>query len=146
MDCNTDNFTELKQFSDTTADQVLKENISQIMTLYNNAKFYFQSAELNGALVSYSCAAVLLDTVRRTLLQLQPQSKSSPPSASQSPPPPPQGNDEALTECEKMLNCCLNAVEELQKRVRTSKSSGGNKDDEEVKNWEKICIKNQPLT
>jgi len=92
-------------------------------TLYKNAKFYYSTNEYQGALVSYSCAAVLLNSASRQL-----SSNNL--------------NPDVKTELDNILNCCLSAVEVLlEKTKKTSKSS----DDEETKDWEKICVKIQPL-
>jgi len=158
--CDNDTFTNLEAYAANilNADPVLSTNILQAKTLYENAKFYYQAAELQGSLVSYSCAAILLDSIRRSIehniqlnggpppgnQQLAASSDSSPPLAAAS---SNGSNGDIYQECVNILSCCLNAVEELQQKVRSSGgSSGGNKDDEEVKDWDKICVKNQPLT
>ena len=41
-------------------------DIKDAQTLYENAKFYYSTNELNGALVSYSCCAVLLNSLVTT--------------------------------------------------------------------------------
>jgi AAA+ superfamily predicted ATPase len=192
--CDNDTFTNLEAYAAniSNADPVLSTNILQAKTLYENAKFYYQAAELQGSLVSYSCAAILLDSIRRSIehnIQLDGgpspgsgnqspgaassislnslgattvasnsqqsslQSQPSSPVAASSPPllssaaSSNGSNGDIHQECVNILSCCLNAVEELQQKVRSSGgSSGGNKDDEEVKDWDKICVKNQPLT
>jgi len=176
--CNTSEYTHLESFTkDSTTNKVLKEDIGQAIQLYNNAKFYLQAAELQGALVSYSCAAILLDSIRRNLENLS-ESKSTPPPlergvSSVTPENSPRQSDTqdtqesgitdqdsvdttylstdeinnpALKECEKMLNCSLNAVEELQNKVKSLGGSSNKKDDEEEKDWDKICVKHNPLT
>jgi len=132
---------------------VLCEDITQAIQLYNNAKFYLQAAELQGALVSYSCAAILLDSIRRNL-QLEPveedmgdESQTSGESVEENPLSASlQVEGTPLSECEKMLNCSLNAVEDLQKKVRSLSGSSNKKEDEEEKDWDKICVKHNPLT
>ena len=155
--CDNDTFNSLEEYSTTIKnnDPVLSTNISQAKTLYENAKFYYQAAELQGSLVSYSCAAILLDSIRRSIEHnggnnYPPAAASSPETSQESSQSSNlsdnQGNN-VLADCVNILSCCLNAVEELQQKVRSSGgSSGGNKDDEEVKDWDKICVKNQPLT
>ena len=174
--CNTSEYTHLESFTkDSGTNKVLKEDIGQAIQLYNNAKFYLQAAELQGALVSYSCAAILLDSIRRNLENLS-ESKSTPAldraastvtpdnsprvddsqesgitdrenlPADTTSPSTDEINNPALKECEKMLNCSLNAVEELQNKVKSLGRSSNKKDDEEEKDWDKICVKHNPLT
>ena len=163
--CNTSEYKDLESFTkDSGTNKVLKEDIGQAIQLYNNAKFYLQAAELQGALVSYSCAAILLDSIRRNLENLS-ESKSTPlplqqldressavtpdtspnvrednsqnsaltdaESISENVTPTNEINNSALKECEKMLNCSLNAVEELQNKVKSLGGSSNKKDDEE---------------
>lgn len=174
-ECNKNEFQYLtKYLADNNKEQpVLCEDITQAIHLYNNAKFYLQATELQGALVSYSCAAILLDSIRRNLQKifqikgnLQPvaqapssntgvdtgnedsqtseESKSDVSEAeSQS---PSINNSDILSDCEKMLNCSLNAVEDLQKKVKSLGGSSNKKEDEEEKDWDKICVKHNPLT
>lgn len=108
------------------------ENISQANTLFNNAKFYYAAGEFNGALVSYSCCAVSLNWIIAILKkssELNPQ------------------NQQILTcikRAEDIQSCCLHSIEALKEKVK-SNSAKGSKDDEELKDWEKICVKVQPL-
>jgi AAA+ superfamily predicted ATPase len=101
----------------------LCDGIDETNILYNNAKFYYASNELLGAIVSYSCAAISLNWIIKTT----------------------QGQGPKFVESTKMLNCCLNAIEVLQQKLATQKSTGDDKDDE-TKDWDKICINNEPLT
>lgn len=55
----------------------LKDDINEASILYNNAKFYYANNEFNGALVSYSCAAVLLNSIDRQLDQINNSPSSS---------------------------------------------------------------------
>ena len=181
-ECNKNEFQNLtKYLADKDKEQpVLCEDITQAIHLYNNAKFYLQAAELQGALVSYSCAAILLDSIRRNLqrrfkvkenlqkpLARAPSSESGFPSEEQyessqdtsmeSLSSASQGESQLivnkkadegtpLSDCEKMLNCSLNAVEDLQKKVKSLGGSSNKKEDEEEKDWDKICVKHNPLT
>ncbi len=100
--------------------RTIKDDIKEAEILYSNAKFYYASNEFNGALVSYSCAAVLLNSIIRQL------------------------TDPLKTRANNILNCCLSAVQILQEKVKTSGGSTGQKD-EEKKDWGKICTNLQPL-
>lgn len=104
------------------------KDIADAEKLYNNAKFYYVAGQLSGALVSYSCSAVLLNSILRSLNSLQEK--------------PPSIND-AIKNASELLNCCLQAVEVIQPKVLQQKSSG--REDEEVQDWEKICVKIRPL-
>jgi len=99
-------------------------DLSEADTLYKNAKFYYSTNEYQGALVSYSCTAVLLNSLSRQLSGEQYAAKK--------------------TEINNILNCCLRAVEVLFEK--TKKMKKGNDDDEDGdKEWDKICTKIQPL-
>jgi SpoVK/Ycf46/Vps4 family AAA+-type ATPase len=74
-------------------------------------------------LVSYSCAAVLLNSIVRQL---------------------PKGSDQQKSASE-ILNCCLSAVQILQDKVKSSSGSSGSSKDDEKKDWGKICTNLQPL-
>lgn len=121
---NKDAFQPLITYASTNQpvqNRNFKDDIEEAAILYNNAKFYYTNNEFSGALVSYSCAAVLLNSIVRQLPQADQQRKAS-----------------------ELLNCCLSAVEVLQNKVKSSSSSGSSKDDEK-KDWEKICTNLQPL-
>lgn len=123
---NKDAFQQLITYASTNTsvqNKNFKDDISEAAILYNNAKFYYTNNEFSGALVSYSCAAVLLNSIVRQL---------------------PQQNVEQKRKASELLNCCLSAVEVLQNKVKSSSSSGSSKDDEK-KDWEKICTNLQPL-
>ena len=96
--------------------RTITDDIKEAEILYSNAKFYYASNEFNGALVSYSCAAVLLNSIVRQL----------------------QLNSTLQKQANDILNCCLSAVQILQEKVKTSGGSSGQKD-EEKKDWGKIC-------
>ena len=109
-----------------------KSDLNEANILYNNAKFYYTTGEFNGALVSYSCSAVLLNSLIRKLKQLGLSDEA---------------NLKAVNDATKILNCCLSAVQELQGKVKKM-STGGSKGagkDEEKKDWQKICTNLQPL-
>ena len=97
----------------------ISSDLDEAKKLYTNAKFYYSTNELQGALVSYSCCAVLLNSIVRQL---------------------PEGSEQK-TSTSEILNCCLRAVYILQEKTRTSKP----KNDEEKKDWKKICTNLQPL-
>jgi len=130
-----------------TSNQTLEE----IKILYGNAKFYYSTNEFSGALVSYSCAAVLLNAMLRELstentntTQVATVSPLPSPSISRTPSNTsvvvaPNDTKKTLTET---LQCCLTAVEILQKKVGSSRADG---EKDEKKDWEKICTKLQPL-
>lgn len=144
-----------------------KQTLEEIKILYGNAKFYYSTNEFSGALVSYSCAAVLLNAMLR---ELSPANENQVPSVSNTSvavvqndtnqvatvsPSSSQGvsrtssntpdvvepNDMKKTLTET-LQCCLTAVEILQKKVGSSRADG---EKDEKKDWEKICTKLQPL-
>ena len=125
----------------------LKDDINEASILYNNAKFYYANNEFNGALVSYSCAAVLLNSIDRQLDQINKSSSSSssssPSSSSSSSRVDPIRN--AQDAAYDLLNCCLSAVEVLQGKVKSTSSSAGGSKDDEKKDWSKICTNLQPL-
>ena len=104
-------------------------DLTEADTLYKNAKFYYSTNEYQGALVSYSCTAVLLNSLVRQLSL--PANSAIPENAAKK------------TEINNILNCCLQAVEVLFEK--TKKLKKGNDDDEDDKDWGKICTKIQPL-
>jgi len=121
---NNDIFSELENKT-SDAPQFITNQIMEAKILYENAKFYYNGGEFTGSLVSYSCASVLLNNFIQSDAAHEP----------------------ARSAAKKILNCCLNAVEELQGKVK--RGSGGNnskKDDEDgEKDWGKICTKIHPL-
>ena len=137
-------------FQNMSTNDKIKQDIMYAKTLYENAKFYYGTNELSGALVSFSCCAVLLNSIMGHLgLNDTIVPPSSPPSASPSTPSTPssavavQDTTSIKEGANRLLNCCLNAVQELQGRVK--KNSGSNSKDEEKKDWEKICTNLNPL-
>jgi hypothetical protein len=106
-------------------DTILNDDVKQAIILYENGVFYYNAGELVGALVSYSCASISLDSINRKLKNTQ-------------------GNSQNIKATDILLNCCLRAVEELQPRVKLNKNKG--KDNEEEKEWESICVNYSPLT
>ena len=107
----------------TVQNSTIEEDVAEAETLYSNAKFYYTNNEFSGALVSYSCAAVLLNSIVRQLPKESPQQKSA----------------------SEILNCCLSAVQILQDKVKSSSGSSGSSKDDEKKDWGKICTNLQPL-
>jgi hypothetical protein len=126
--CNDTSFDKLLLIPEVTADENLKSNIKEIQILYNNGNFYLSAGEFSGALVSYACAAVLLNSTGRSL----------PPTISG------ESDIDPKEFISNMQNCCLNAVEELQPRVKLNKNKGN--DDDEQKDWDNICVNYSPLT
>jgi DNA polymerase III delta prime subunit len=116
--CNKE-FDELdKELSQTPA-------YNQAKQLYNNGTYYLAINEFPGALVSYSCAAVLFNT----FVQDNPNQASP-----------------IQIALKNILTCCLKAIENLQQKVSQLSSNGKNaNDDDAEKDWEKICTKIQPL-
>jgi len=127
-----------------------KQTLKEIKILYGNAKFYYSTNEFSGALVSYSCAAVLLNAMLRELspentntTQLASVTPDSSPSVSRTPSNTSVAEpNDTKTKLTETLNCCLTAVEILQKKVGSSRADG---EKDEKKDWEKICTKLQPL-
>jgi len=130
----------------------------QAKQLYENATYYLTINELPGALVSYSCAAVLFNVLKETkqigfnggVGESQPPAIKNPTNDGNIPSvtPPntptnivPKSQDHLST----ILTCCLKAIENLQQKVSQMCSSNKQKDDEEEKPWDKICTKIQPL-
>jgi len=129
----------------------ISETLNEAKILYSNAKFYYSCNEFSGALVSYSCAAVLLNTLIRSVKNMSNESthaerinrvssystNSSENSLSSG---GEKGNASGLLN--QTLNCCLTAVEILQKKIP---SFNPTEEKPELKDWEKICTKLQPL-
>ncbi len=132
-----------ENFSDDIA-----ETLNEAKILYSNAKFYYSCNEFSGALVSYSCAAVLLNTIIRSVKNISSEPAngrkvaivSSSSNNSISTIGGEKGN--ALSLLNQTLNCCLTAVEILQKKIP---SFNPTEEKPELKDWEKICTKLQPL-
>ena len=146
--CNTDVFND-EVFNPIQNDNSFKE----AKILYNNAKFYYACGQTVGALVSYSCAAVLLNVLIGQQQGEEPYAVAFVPAPQQ---PQPQANaaqaqapraeeqNPIVNKLKEIMRCCLSAVKDLQGKVNISSSSS--KKDEETKEWDKICVKNQPLT
>lgn len=123
--CKNDQaFYPLTNYCNTNKDDVLCKDIKDAQQLYGNAKFYYLAGQFSGSLVSYSCAAVLLNSIIHHL-----QQKNS--------------HQDLVNATSQILQCCLEAVNVLQPKVLSQKSDG--KDDEEKRDWEKICTKIKPL-
>ena len=107
-----------------TADEQQINNINEAKLLHSNGKFYYATNEYVGALVSYSCSAVLLNSIIRAI----PDNTST--------------NKALFDNANELLNCCLRAVQTLQEKTKSSKP----KDDaDNSKDWGKICTNLQPL-
>jgi SpoVK/Ycf46/Vps4 family AAA+-type ATPase len=118
--CDSDNFTALKEKYKASP---LNSTLEEACVLYNNAKFYYTCGQTVGALVSYSCAAVLLNSLIQNNAI----------------------NNEADKEMlQKIMCCCLSAVKDLQGKVNVSGSSK-KADDEDTQDLDKICVKYKPL-
>jgi len=158
---------ELLLLNDTHKDN---PTFQQAKQLYENATYYLTINELPGALVSYSCAAVLfnlLNTAETTSTNISRSSSESSintvPNLSQASQetdatqlyanqPANSNNNNTLAikspqdPLSTILTCCLKAIENLQQKVSQMCSSNKKKDDdEEEKPWDKICTKIQPL-
>jgi hypothetical protein len=124
-----------------------KQTLEEIKILYGNAKFYYSTNEFSGALVSYSCAAVLLNAMLR---ELSPENTNRTPGANVNivtPDSSPRDSvvaapNDTKTTLTDALQCCLTAVEVLQKKVGSGRPDV---EKDEKKDWEKICTKLQPL-
>ena len=111
--CDSDIFEKLKNKYEKVFDEPC--------VLYNNAKFYNSCGQTVGALVSYSCCAVLLNSLIKS-----------------------NNYKDDLENLNKIMSCCLSAVKYLQEKVNTT-SVSSNKNDEETKDWDKVCVKYNPL-
>jgi ATP-dependent Zn protease len=99
------------------------QDVKDAKTLFDNAKFYYVAGQLSGALVSFSCASVLLNSIIKN-------NQTS-------------ITDSNLNNANNLLQCCLQAVNVLQPQVGSS--SKAKNDDEENQDWAKICTKIKPL-
>ena len=96
------------------ADEQQINNINEAKLLHSNGKFYYATNEYVGALVSYSCSAVLLNSIIRAI----PDNTST--------------NKALFDNANELLNCCLRAVQTLQEKTKSSKP----KDDaDNSKDW-----------
>lgn len=119
LSCNSKIFDTLNNYA--AKDSRIRPEVAEANILYNNGKFYYSSGESVGALVSYSCAAVLLNTILRKL---------------------PKEEKLLISNVNTIMNSLLQVVQSLQQKVGSSKSS--EKGDDE-KDWAKICTKIKPL-
>lgn len=130
-------------------DNIYKNNSTylQAKQLYQNATYYVTVNELTGALVSYSCAAVLFNTLKGNVPESNNSINIVTPINSQpdsQPSTPRQVNSNQQTDhLSAILTCCLKAIENLQQKVGSNNKSNNN--DEEEKPWDKICTKIEPL-
>ena len=94
--------------------EILKPTIQESQLLYQNAKYYYSVNEFVGALVSYSCASVLINS---TITRLEKSMNEVD-----------DNNDNKTTiqtiidKANNILECCLESVEELQQKVSISSS------------------------
>ena len=110
---------------------MLKPTIEESQLLYQNAKYYYSVNEFVGALVSYSCASVLINSTITQLQSINQNVKDT------------EIVDSIIDKANNILECCLESVEELQQRV--SVSSSGEKKNETKEKWAKRCLSIQPL-
>lgn len=108
----------------TIQNTTLCNDLEEANILYKNAKFYYSTNEYQGALVSYSCASVLLNSISRQLAET---------------------NTEMKSQIDDILNCCLRAVDVLLEKTRKIKQSSNKDDEDGEKEWDKICVKIKPL-
>jgi SpoVK/Ycf46/Vps4 family AAA+-type ATPase len=121
INCSSDVFKDIIAYAKNKP--LIKNNVEEANILYNNGKFYYSSGEMVGALVSYSCATVLLNSILRAI-----------PNAPE--------NTTAIYAINKLMNSLLQVIQNLQQSVGSSKSDD---DKDETKDWEKICTKIKPL-
>ena len=122
----------------------LQYEIEESQILYQNAKYYYSASEYAGALVSFACASVLLNTIIRRLKELKAQYEKDSAMPDDEKKSKINTADETIAKAEDVLNCSLISVEELQTIVRNSTTTKKD-DDDKPKEWEKICVKIQPL-
>jgi len=113
---------------------IIEPDIAESQLLYQNAKYYYSVNEYVGALISYGCASVLLNTIIRRLETIQTNITDSGKK---------QSINNVLVKANHLLECSLEAVEELQQKV--SVSSSGEKKNETKEKWSKRCLNIQPL-
>jgi SpoVK/Ycf46/Vps4 family AAA+-type ATPase len=123
LSCNSDIFNEINDYAKNH--ESIKNAVIEANVLYNNGKFYYSSGESVGALVSYSCATVLLNSVLQQIKITEDDTAS-----------------QVVLQINKIMNSLLQVIQSLQQKVGSNKS--GDKDDNE-KDWAKICTKIKPL-
>ena len=124
-----------------------RNNIAKIIkeacTLYKNGQYYQSSGELEGAIISYSCCASIL----HTLFETQPcfQDREALKNMVET------AGLESDVLCGKfvrnlgsMYQCSLGQVEGLQDELKKRKSIPSKEDDDE-KDWSKVCTLVKPL-
>ena len=121
LNCSSDVFKGIIAYAKNKP--LIKNNVEEANILYNNGKFYYSSGEMVGALVSYSCATVLLNSILRAI-------------------PNDPANTSVIVTINKLMNSLLQVIQNLQQSVGSSKSDD---DKDETKDWEKICTKIKPL-
>ena len=121
LTCNSKIFEKMNKYAIT--DEAIKDEVVEANVLYNNGKFYYASGESVGALVSYSCAAVLLNSVVKKI-------------------PDTSDTVDVRKDADQIMNSLLQVIQSLQKKVGSNKPSNP---DEKEKDWKKICTKIRPL-
>ena len=121
LTCNSKIFEKMNKYAIT--DEAIKDEVVEANVLYNNGKFYYASGESVGALVSYSCAAVLLNSVVKKI-------------------PDTPDTVDVRKDADQIMNSLLQVIQSLQKKVGSNKPSNP---DEKEKDWKKICTKIRPL-
>jgi len=157
--CSENEFYKLLKDKTLNTDTNLLKTIEESETLYNNGKFYYTSGESIGALVSYSCCAVLLNSVLNGL-------NGSP--ATPTPPATPTNstlnvidnesdtdsqtgdnsnessdNNDLIKKTSLFLQSLLQVISKLQQQTNSKKGKGDDDDDE--KDWDEICTRIKPL-
>ena len=120
LTCNSEKFIEINNYAKSNPE--IKDEVIEANVLYNNGKFYYSSGESVGALISYSCATVLLNSILRKI---------------------PQNQQNVRKSIQTLMDSLLQVVQSLQQKVGSSKSS--DKGDDNDKDWAKICTKIKPL-
>jgi SpoVK/Ycf46/Vps4 family AAA+-type ATPase len=126
---------ELKSAIGVQEYEILKPTIQESQLLYQNAKYYYSVNEFVGALVSYSCASVLINSTitRLETSKINVDNDSDKQKIIQT----------IMDKANNILECCLESVEELQQKV--SIASSGEKKNENKEKWAKRCLSIQPL-
>jgi len=132
----------------------LNENVLQdICNLKMNGEYYQQNGEIEGALISYSSCASMINTLINIKENLYPNSEVVGPSLaadssdSESNAGKIKVDMEALYEKLKAIfSTVLSRVEQLQEELKKQKQTyKANNDDDDNVDWEKACIKINPL-
>jgi SpoVK/Ycf46/Vps4 family AAA+-type ATPase len=157
-----------------TKSKILQNNLNDANTLYNNGKFYYASGEMVSALVSYSCTAVLLNTLIQNISpgeglaapvgeaagkdqglvaaseglldQAAAVAQAAAGQAAALVVAAPSGEVPSATQVIQLLNDQLGSILQVIEALQQKVgSSNSSKDDSEEQDWEKICTKIKPL-